>query len=421
MKMQIVVASLFAGLLATAAIPTSIAAQDSHGHAHAGTAISHGNLTVAGFSVEVTTDEAIEPGVDAHLDVVFLDKKELPKAVRAWIGSEDASETGKSLLELEGSTNVHTHVGVPKPLLEGHRIWVEIENAGKKERASLPLPGAQAAPATNDHGHEHAFAATVSPAGEGRYSLVLKNAGGATLSAKDLQASGGPTVRVFLVDESLTELRHLVPAEGEAGTWTFAFAPSKPGNWRAYARAWAKGEESAETVLATIENPGTPAPVDTTPSTAETVDGFRFQLGWNPAPVVGHEGKFTVTVLDKDGKAAVLEPVAGALAHAFSLGENPEHTRVIAPEAKSSEGTPAATTVAGSVKHAGPGFRKLFVHVKVAGKEVVAPFGYTIGEGDADHGHEHDKEPGEGEGHHRAAEHTEADGHEHGADVHREH
>lgn len=390
MKMHTVFATLFAGLLATAAVPTSVAAQDSPGHAQTGTAISHGKLTVAGYSVEVTSDAAIEAGVDAHLAVVFLDKKELPKAVRAWIGSEDASETGKTLLELEGATNVHTHIGVPKPLQEGHSIWIEVDSAGTKQRASLPLSGAKTAvPAAAGHGHEHAFAATVAPAGEGQYSLVLKNAEGTTLATKDLKADDGPAVRLFLVDESLTDLQHLVPVEGEAGTWTFAFAPSKPGNWRVYARAWSKGKEAAETALATIENSGTAASIATTPSTTATVGDLRFELKWSPAPVVGHDGKFTVTVLDKDGKAPTLEPVAGALAHAFSLGENPEHTRVIAPETKSAQGTPAATTIAGTVKHAGPGFRKLFVHVKTNGKEVVAPFGYVIGEVSADHGHKH--------------------------------
>ncbi|MBI1291253.1 hypothetical protein GC173_08415 [bacterium] len=384
-----------AGLLAVLS-PSILTAAPGSTHDHGeGTAEVHlGKVTISEYVVDFTSGGALDPGSDIHLEVNVVEKtKPLPKAMRAWIGSEDASETGKTKLNLAGGPNVHNHIAVPQPLLSSHRFWVEVEDAGRKERASLPLPGV----AAGEHDHEHELSASVTAVGEGNYALTLMGPEDKLLTGADLQPGNDPAVRMVVVDESLTDIRHISYDMDNFGNWMpFPFSPRKPGNYRVYTSAWLKGADHGETVLATLSNPGTPEVLTTTVSESATIDGLSFALKWAPAPAVGKAGRFTVAVTDAAGKAAKLEPVLGAKAHAFSFGKDPEHTRIIAPKVIAN---PKATIITGEISHAGPGYRRLFIHIKSNGKDVIAPFGYTIAEAPADDHHGHSHGPGEAHSH----------------------
>lgn len=121
------------------------AANDGHDHAeheghNHGEARRLGTVEVGATSASIDVSGAIEAGGEVHLELALAEGKPTPKALRVWIGSEDAAQTGKALVEVDSHGHGHTHVEVPKPLDPTHRLWVEAEDAaGKKERVSVGL------------------------------------------------------------------------------------------------------------------------------------------------------------------------------------------------------------------------------------------------------------------------------------------
>lgn len=90
-------------------------------------------------------DAPLEPGksVDVLVWVAFNAADPNPKAVRAWIGSEDAVGATKALAELAPPTRRHhfkAAVAVPAPLPPDARLHVEIDDTtGAVQRASFDL------------------------------------------------------------------------------------------------------------------------------------------------------------------------------------------------------------------------------------------------------------------------------------------
>jgi hypothetical protein len=115
---------------------------DEGGH-HSGKVIELGSSPIGAYSVRASRDEGeIKPGGDSPIDV-WVDGTPKVKAVRFWIGTEDAKGSVKALAAIEfpdQPNHWHTHADVPKPLPPGSRIWVEIEDdAGKKSVGSFDL------------------------------------------------------------------------------------------------------------------------------------------------------------------------------------------------------------------------------------------------------------------------------------------
>jgi hypothetical protein len=118
---------------ATAPGPTAPAApMDDHGTPH-----PLGNLTIGGHTFEVIQEGEVQAGHEAALDLKFPAGKALPGTVRAWIGVESGQGSMKGRLTKETERIVHGHIEVPKPIPEGSKVWIEIEENGEKLRGSL--------------------------------------------------------------------------------------------------------------------------------------------------------------------------------------------------------------------------------------------------------------------------------------------
>ncbi len=115
-----------AGSVAPAATP----ADTDEGHHNR---IPLGEKTVGSLKLVATMDALLKAagGGDGAFDVVITGGK--PKAVRFWVGTEDAKGSVKARAEEETTDNWHTHAEVPSPLPPGSRFWVEVEppTAGK--------------------------------------------------------------------------------------------------------------------------------------------------------------------------------------------------------------------------------------------------------------------------------------------------
>jgi hypothetical protein len=97
-----------------------------------------GESTQAGLQLLATMDSPVRAGGEGAFDVVITGGK--PRAVRFWVGSEDAKGSVKSRAEEETPDNWHTHVEIPDPLPPDSRFWVEVEPpTGEPFRVSFDL------------------------------------------------------------------------------------------------------------------------------------------------------------------------------------------------------------------------------------------------------------------------------------------
>jgi hypothetical protein len=86
-----------------------------------------GEKTVGSLKLVATMDEPVKAagGGEGAFDVVITGGK--PKAVRFWVGTEDAKGSVKAKAEEETTDNWHAHAEVPSPLPANSRFWVEVE------------------------------------------------------------------------------------------------------------------------------------------------------------------------------------------------------------------------------------------------------------------------------------------------------
>jgi hypothetical protein len=84
-----------------------------------------GEKTVDGLKLIATMDEAVKPGGEGAFDLVITGGK--PKAVRFWVGTENAEGSVMAKADEETTDNWHTHAEVPNPIPPGSKFWAEVE------------------------------------------------------------------------------------------------------------------------------------------------------------------------------------------------------------------------------------------------------------------------------------------------------
>ena len=84
-----------------------------------------GETTVGGLKLVATMDSPVKPGGEGAFDLVITGGK--PKAVRFWVGTENAEGSVKARAEEETTDNWHAHAEVPNPLPPGSKFWAEVD------------------------------------------------------------------------------------------------------------------------------------------------------------------------------------------------------------------------------------------------------------------------------------------------------
>lgn len=115
-------------------------AHKDHGHGdHAhGPATPLGNVSVGGFTVAVEQMGEVKPGGegDFHLKVTGGSGK--VKAIRAWLGTEDAKGSSKATAKMEAEGSFDAELDVPDPIPADGKLWIELElDSGKKVLCSI--------------------------------------------------------------------------------------------------------------------------------------------------------------------------------------------------------------------------------------------------------------------------------------------
>ena len=104
-----------------------------------------GRKQIGNYTVSVIIVGEVEAGKHVDFDIKLIDAKSDPKALRVWVGTENASGSKKA----EGKKGAVTYTGevdVPNPLPQGSKLWVELETDDGLKRASYDY---------EQHDHKH--------------------------------------------------------------------------------------------------------------------------------------------------------------------------------------------------------------------------------------------------------------------------
>jgi hypothetical protein len=146
-------AVLFATILlgvnapATPAVHPAPIALAEDGHQHGKDEIHKlGRKKIGDYTVSVILIGEAEAGAKVKFDIKLIDAKADPKALRVWIGTEDAKDEAKTAL-VKGEKTYAADVTVPSPLPAGAKIWVEVETDSGKAGGSYEME--------SHDGHKH--------------------------------------------------------------------------------------------------------------------------------------------------------------------------------------------------------------------------------------------------------------------------
>jgi hypothetical protein len=110
----------------------------AQGDVHTGTKHELGSQTIGGYTVAAARFGDLKPGEEAVVELTVTGGSGKPRAVRAWVGTENAEGSAKAKGEAEGD-DYDVHVEVPATLPQGSKLWVEVETAAGKPRGSFEL------------------------------------------------------------------------------------------------------------------------------------------------------------------------------------------------------------------------------------------------------------------------------------------
>jgi len=190
-------------------------------------------------------------------------------------------------------------------------------------------------------------------------------------------------IHLLIVDASLTDYHHEHPQPTKTpGDYAFAFTPTKPGSYFAWAdlRPLPLGlQEYDKTIIA---GTGQSEPLSDKATRLEAdAEGYHFQLSLEKDAVQAGKVSTAKLRVTRDGKDFTqLEPVMAAFAHLVGFNEDDEtvlHMHPMgAPILNGSErGGP---TLEFKIYATKPGFTRLFAQVQIDGRQVFAPFGFQV-------------------------------------------
>lgn len=125
-------------------VPAKLMLDDTHKH---GEVEKHklGRKEIGGYTVSVILLGEVEAGKHVDFDIKLVDAKTDPKALRVWVGVEDAKGSKKADAT-KGTATYTGEVDVPSTIPEKAKLWVEIETSSGVSKAAFDYD-------THDHKH----------------------------------------------------------------------------------------------------------------------------------------------------------------------------------------------------------------------------------------------------------------------------
>lgn len=220
------------------------------------------------------------------------------------------------------------------------------------------------------------------PGRESRLTLALATSTGKPVGPADLLVQHTRKLHLLVVDPTLHDYQHLHPEPGEtAGEWTFAFTPRLAGTYRVFA-------DFVPVPTGRSLYAGADLPVSGDVATAQQrilswdaeVDGYHFKLAPDAPIRAGKVANLVFTVTRADGGAVPMEPVMAAYAHLVAFDQGQSGFAHLHPNELSLTPPPDAMRPRLTFKITIPtaGVYVIWAQVKLAGREVFAPFWFEV-------------------------------------------
>jgi hypothetical protein len=225
--------------------------------------------------------------------------------------------------------------------------------------------------------------------------LTLTTSTGKAIGPDDLLVVHDQKLHLMIVDPSLTDYQHVHPQPTRtAGEWQFSFTPKFGGTYRLFAdftpvatarslyatvdlvvagsAASAGRTKSAQTAA---EGGRAPKPVD--------VDGYRFVLTASASPIRARQPvDYRLEIHGAQREAIPMERVMGAFAHLVAFDDKRSGFAHLHPAQSDPLQPPDETNPVLKFKLTipTPGRYVIWSQVKIAGKEIFAPFWFEVTE-----------------------------------------
>jgi hypothetical protein len=210
-----------------------------------------------------------------------------------------------------------------------------------------------------------------------------------TLSFMDLKEVHTKKLHLFVNDSTLTDFFHLhpQPATKDATLFAFSFTPNKTGNYQLWADVTPLSKNTTQParqqfVQARLSalNPAS-NPIDTTLVDEATLGSLKAKLSFDPPLQSDQASIGTVTVTNLAGQPIRnLEPVLGAFAHVVAYANNGQSILHSHPMGKEPKGAAdrAGPTLQFHLEPSQSGFVKIFVQIRLDGRDLIFPFGVMV-------------------------------------------
>lgn len=220
---------------------------------------------------------------------------------------------------------------------------------------------------------------------EAHLTLSLKDKDGKPAGVEALEERHTSKIHLLVVDESLRDYQHLHPKAGKAGTYSFSLTPATAHNYKVFADVKPVGGAAEMVpVLLAGRDPCADRCIDRKPADNAAVGKIKAVLRFDQKALkVGTPAKGEVMLTDENGAPLKnLEPVMGAYAHIVGFYDNfmtVAHMHPLGAEPKDASAR-GASPLKFILHPQRTGFLKLFMQVRVDGKDVFIPFGAVIGD-----------------------------------------
>lgn len=95
-----------------------------------------GTQKIGGFDIQVGQVAEAKAGEEAIFIITIKGGTGKPRSIRAWIGIESGQGSIRTAAEEEKPGEWHAHHPVSKPMPASSKLWVEVETAAGRSRAS---------------------------------------------------------------------------------------------------------------------------------------------------------------------------------------------------------------------------------------------------------------------------------------------
>ncbi len=203
----------------------------------------------------------------------------------------------------------------------------------------------------------------------------------------DLMVMHGQPIHLLLEDPSLTDYHHQNPVPGKTpGEYEFSFTPKKTAPYRIWADLVPRSTGLQELPFTDLPSSGKAAPIEDTETRLTSSAGvYQFALTFNDgihSPIVAGKARaMSITVTDPEGRPITrLEPVMNAFCHL--VGFYDDYRKVVHLH-------PTGGEIGDQKLRGGPalgfmffapeaGFIRLYGHVQIDGKAILAPFNLNV-------------------------------------------